>query len=77
MITLTSTKTPRGAVATNECGFSPLTETKGLAIPSCDADVGILTNGFFRLNEQSFAISTDLPPPIPTMRSDFPDLTFF
>jgi len=41
----TSTKTPSGAVATNECGLSPLTDTKGLAIPSCEADVGILTNG--------------------------------
>ena len=25
-----STNTPRGAVATNECGFSPLIETNGL-----------------------------------------------
>ena len=48
-ITSTSTKTPSGAVATSECGFSPLTETNGLDIPSWDADVGILTNGFFNL----------------------------
>ena len=54
----TSTKTPRGAVATNECGFLPLTDTNGLAIPSWDADVGILTNGILILKEQSFAPST-------------------
>ena len=72
-----STKTPNGAVATNECGLSPLTETNGLAIPSCDADVGILTKGFLRINEHNFAISTDLPPPIPIMRSVFAFLTFF
>jgi len=41
----TSTKTPRGAVATSECGLSPLSDTNGLAMPSCEADVGILTNG--------------------------------
>ena len=46
----TSTKTPRGAVATKECGFLPLIDTNGLAIPSCDADVGMLTNGILRLN---------------------------
>ena len=77
MITFTSTNTPKGAVATSEWGFSPLTETKGLAIPSCDAEVGILTNGLLRLNEHNFAISTDLPPPIPIMRSVFAFLTFF
>jgi len=46
----TSTKTPSGAVATSECGLSPLTDTNGLAMPSCEADVGILTNGLLRLN---------------------------
>ena len=64
-----STKTPSGAVATIEYGLSPRRETNGLAIPSCDADVGTLTNGFFSLNATIFAISTDLPPPIPTIRS--------
>ena len=72
-----STNTPRGAVATNECGFSPLTETNGLAIPSCDAEVGMLINGFFRLNEHNFAISTERPPPNPMIMSLFAALTFF
>ena len=72
-----STNTPRGAVATNECGFSLLTETNGLAIPSCDAEVGMLTNGFFRLNAHNFATSTYRPPPNPMIMSLFVDLTFF
>ena len=72
-----STNTPSGAVATKECGLSPLTETNGLAIPSCDAEVGILTNGFFRLNEHSLAISTERPPPNPIIMSLFTYLTFF
>ena len=58
-MTSTSTKTPRGAVAINECGFLSLTDTNGLAIPSCDADVGMLTNGIFRLKEHSFSTSTE------------------
>ena len=65
----TSTKTPSGAVATSECGLSPLTDTKGLAMPSCEADVGILTNGLLRLNPISLAISTERPPPIPIINS--------
>ena len=72
-----STKTPNGAVATNECGLSPLTETNGLAIPSCDADVGILTNGFLRLKAHNFAISTDRPQPKPMLMSLFDVLNFF
>ncbi len=77
LITSMSTKTPSGAVATIECGLSPRTETKGLAIPSCDAAVGTLTNGFSRLNEIIFAMSTDLPPPIPMIRSLLSFLTSF
>ena len=77
MIISKSTKTPNGAVATNECGLSPLTETNGLAIPSCDADVGILTNGFLKLNAHNFAISTDRPPPKHQIISLFAVLTFF
>ena len=64
-----STKTPSGAVAIMEYGLSPRKETKGLAIPSCDAEVGMLTNGFFSVNAIIFAMSTDLPPPIPIIKS--------
>jgi len=73
----TSTKTPSGAVATSECGLSPLTDTNGLAIPSCEADVGILTNGLLRLNPISLAISTERPPPIPITSSLLLWRTFF
>src|SRR4029077_6378652 len=48
---------------------SPRIETNGLAIPSCEADVGMLTNDFFKLYAIIFAISTDLPPPIPIIKS--------
>ena len=72
-----STNTPNGAVATRECGLSPRTDTKGLAIPSCEAAVGRLTNDFFRLKAIILAISTDLPPPIPIMRSLLSFFTFF
>jgi hypothetical protein len=35
-----------GVLALIECGFSvPLIETKGLEMPSWDADVGTLKNG--------------------------------
>lgn len=34
--------------------FPPLNDTKGLEIPSCDADVGILINGFFLNYSQPF-----------------------
>ena len=73
----TSTKTPSGAVATSECGLSPLTDTNGLAIPSCEADVGTLTNGLLRLNPISLAISTERPPPIPITSSLLLWRTFF
>ena len=64
-------------MATSECGLSPLTDTNGLAIPSCDADVGTLTNGLLRLNPMSFAISTERPPPTPIIKSLLLWRTFF
>ena len=76
-ITSTSTKTPSGAVATKECGLSPLTETKGLAMPSCEADVGMLTNDLSILKPIILAISTERPPPIPITKSLLFRSTFF
>ena len=73
----TSTKTPSGAVATRECGLSPFTDTNGLAMPSCDADVGTLTNGLLRLNPTSLAISTERPPPTPITSSLLSSAYFF
>ena len=62
--------TPIGACAFNEYGFSrPLIDTKGLEIPSWEADVGTLTKGIRRLLEIIFAMSTDLPPPMPIKKS--------
>jgi hypothetical protein len=52
-------------------------ETNGLAIPSCDAAVGKLTNGMDRLYEINFAVSTERPPPIPTIKFELSFLTFF
>ena len=37
----------------------------------------MLTNGFFRLNADNFAISTERPPPNPMIISLFADFTFF
>ena len=65
-----SASTPIGACAFNEYGFSrPLIDTKGLEIPSWEADVGTLTKGIRRLLEIIFAMSTDLPPPMPIKKS--------
>ena len=60
-----------------EWGLSLFTETNGLAIPSCDAAVGKLTNGMDKLYEISFAVSTERPPPIPTIKSELSFLTSF
>ena len=40
-------------------------------MPSCEADVGILIKGFFKLFAVIFPISIHRPPPIPTMISIF------
>ena len=72
-----STKTPIGADATIEWGLSLFTETNGLAIPSCDAAVGKLTNGMDKLYEINFAVSTERPPPIPIIKSELSFLTDF
>ena len=60
-----------------EWGLSLFTETNGLAIPSCDAAVGKLTNGMDKLYEISFAVSTERPPPIPTIKFELSFLTSF
>jgi len=66
-----------GEVATIECGLSLFTDTNGLAIPSWGAAVGTLTNGFPKLYEINFAVSTERPPPIPAIKSELSFLTSF
>ena len=61
-----SAMTPKGTVALRERELPPsLMDARGLAMPSCDADVGTLMNGTLRLTEASFARSILLPPPTP------------
>ena len=59
MISRSTKPLPEAQLLPMNVAFSPLTETNGLAIPSCDAEVGMLINGFFKLNEHNFAISTE------------------
>jgi hypothetical protein len=44
-------------------------ETKGLDIPSCEAEVGTLMRGFPRSNAAILAMSTERPPPSPRIAS--------
>nr|CAB57544.1 hypothetical protein [Saccharolobus solfataricus P2] len=58
-----------GSFAFTETGFcNPFMEANGDVIPSCDGEVGILTNSKLFLNAAYFVTSITLPPPIPSSK---------
>jgi len=67
-----SATTPRGTLALSDSELPPsLIDARGLASPSCEADVGTLRNGIFRFAEASLARSILLPPPTPSRNEAF------